>query len=263
MPLRTIEQLKESSDTLSGIESQTLRTLCHSEYLNVQTGLSDPVGRLLKDNDLEGLKKHITASTDAHLKLGSQKWGPTRVPAFNVLLILLYLHPERRDPRMQMVRYLASEAMVPVDGTDLAGNSALMYSISTKPYLDLEFADVMLSAGADVNKRNRYGCTAASDIVMVWPGSGTEDAAAKGLKWFVDHGGNPDIMDGDGLMARSMVKKSARFNPKLAQVLAPASGQSGQSTASAASAASGKKVGRNEPCMCGSKKKYKTCCGKP
>jgi hypothetical protein len=57
--------------------------------------------------------------------------------------------------------------MIPVDSTDLSGNTTLMYSISMKPYLDTEIADILINAGGDINRRNRYGCVAAHNIVMV------------------------------------------------------------------------------------------------
>lgn len=222
----------------------------------MQDGLNDTVGCFLRDDDLEGLKKHLNSDFNARVELWNQKWGPTRVPVYNVLLILLYLAPEHRQSRMRMVRYLADEAKVPVDGTDLAGTSALMYSISTKPYLDFEFADIMLNQGAEINRRNRYGCTAAHDIVMLRPTSAeAEERAVSALKWFVERGGNPDIKEGDGISPRFLANRLAKITPRLAQVLSTPNESSGP-------VAAAKKVGRNDPCVCKSGKKYKVCCGK-
>lgn len=60
----------------------------------------------------------------------------------------------------------------------------------------------------------------------------------------------------------------AKGTPTPAQALAAASGQAvrmgGTATATTARAggqAAGRKVGRNEPCPCGSGRKYKKCCG--
>jgi preprotein translocase subunit SecA len=39
-------------------------------------------------------------------------------------------------------------------------------------------------------------------------------------------------------------------------------GSQGDKKPKAAAAVAGKKVGRNDPCPCGSGKKYKHCCGK-
>lgn len=54
-----------------------------------------------------------------------------------------------------MVQWLVVEAKIPVDGIDIAGTTALMYAISTKPYLEIGFAEILLAGGADINKINR------------------------------------------------------------------------------------------------------------
>ena len=250
---RTLEQLKKSNDILSGPESQILRSYCSSEYLDVKHGLDDTVGKLLKNDDLAGLKAHLNSHFNARLELWNQKWGPTKIPIYNVLLTLVYMQPERRQSRMEMVRYLADEAKVPVDGTDLAGSSALMYAISTKPYLDFEFADIMIGHEADINRRNRYGCTAAHDIVMLQSPE-HEERSVSALRWFIAHRGNPDIKDGDGMSPRYMATRLTRLAPELARCLTRTNTPTGNIS---------KKVGRNDPCLCNSGKKFKVCCGKP
>ena len=77
-----------------------------------------------------------------------------------------------------------------VNAVDLSGTTALMHAISTKPYLDLEIAQMLLDAGADINPRNRYGETAADEIVKVRSlDSGTVDKAKQAMRWFAAHGG--------------------------------------------------------------------------
>ncbi len=161
---------------------------------------------------------------------------------------------------------LITEANVAVDGADLSGTTALMHAISTKPYTDTEYAQMLLNAGANINKQNRFGCVAAHDIVMVRPGTDadTKNKAVAMLKWFVEHGGDVKIADPHGLTPMSIAIKLRPLVPDLAAVLTP-SGEggapSGSSTPSGSTPASSK-VGRNDKCPCGSSKKYKTCCGK-
>ena len=254
--MRSLAQLKSSTDILSGAESQRLRTFCTSEYLNIDTGLSDHLGSLLKDNDLAGLKYLFSSRPSAKDDFFNKRWGPTEIPIYNVILTMMVLDPSSRSSRLEMVRWLVHEAKIGTDGTDLSGTSALMHSISTKPYLDIDFAALMLEGGADINRRNRYGCTTASEIVMVWPGQ-SEDRAVVALQWFMNRGGNVEIKDGDGVSAKAMVMSHPRRVPGLAGVVSgkPAEGSKG-------TGALGKKVGRNEPCTCGSGKKFKFCCGK-
>lgn len=77
------------------------------------------------------------------------------------------LKPANRKLYVEIIRYLTLEAKVPVDSMDLSGNATFMWAISTTPYFDSEIADIMLEAGAVVNHRNRYGCTAAHDVCML------------------------------------------------------------------------------------------------
>lgn len=169
------------------------------------------------------------------------------------------MYPHLRSQLLAVTRYLISEAQVPVDGIDLSGTSALMHSISTKPYLDLEFAQLLLEAGADINHQNRYGCTAASDAVMAR--AETRSNAATSLKWFGEHGGDFDIKDGDGVSVRFI---AGRLKAKFPDIWAAVNKLNSAGDGTAAGAPTTKvKVGRNDPCSCGSGKKYKLCCGKP
>jgi hypothetical protein len=136
-----------------------------------------------------------------------------------------------------------------------------MYSISTKPYLNVEMANILLEAGGNTNHRNRYGCVAAHDIVMA------KDYSPEGkkktldaLKYFVEHGGDVNIADGDGLTSKYVSMKVARLIPEMAPLLS--GGGNVVSGSQPAAPILTKKVERNDPCICGSKKKYKVCCGK-
>ena len=132
------------------------------------------------------------------------------------------MDPSSRSARLETVRWLVRDAKVGTDGTDLSGTSALIHSISTKPYVDTDFAELMLEGGAVINRRNRYGSTAANEMVTVWPGQ-SEENAVKALKWFVEHGGDIGIKDGDGMSARVLVERSSgRWCPGLAAVVSGA-----------------------------------------
>ena len=50
--------------------------------------------------------------------------------------------------------------------------------------------------------------------------------------------------------------------PKREQVAKPLTTNQGDGTVKSTPAKKGHKVGRNDPCPCGSGKKYKKCCGK-
>jgi len=267
---RSLQQLKNSSDILSGIEEQTLRTFCTSEYLDVITGLSDVYGTFLKDADLPGLQRHFeqassnpsTASASPSDELFAARWGPTRIPVYNVILTLMYMNPSSRLQRLQMIDWLIDKARVSVDGTDLSGTSALMHSISTKPYMDVEFAQRMFDAGANINLRNRYGCTAAHDLVMVRPMEpAKERKVAEVLTWFVGHGGDLDIKEGNGMSARYILGRVKRIAPSLEQAVLVGEAQAKEQGKAHTTM---KKVGQNEPCPCGEVpgRKYKKCCGK-
>ena len=263
--IRSIDDLKNSSDILSGADSQALRTFCTSEYCNFHTDLNDPYGSALRQANLDALKNHVQERIDslgrdqAAQELTEQRWGPTKIPVYNVLLSATVMFPGLRPQLLAIARYLIADLKVPVDGTDLSGTSALMHSISTKPYLDLELAQMMLDAGANINLRNRYGCTLAHEAVMVRPE--TRSNAIIALKWFVEHGGNVDIKDGDGVSPKFIASRLKGAYPDVWATISQNTATGGSNGATAGSAKV--KIGRNDPCSCGSKKKFKVCCGKP
>jgi len=204
----------------------------------------------------------LTASASPSDELFAARWGPTRIPVYNVILTLMYMNPSSRLQRLQMIDWLIDTAGVSVDGTDLSGTSALMHSIGTKPYMDVEFAQRMFDAGANINLRNRYGCTAAHDMVMVRPMEpAKERQVAEVLTWFVGHGGDLDIKEGNGMSARFILGRVKRIAPSLEQAVVVGEAQAKEQGKAYTKM---KKVGQNEPCPCGEVpgRKYKKCCGK-
>jgi hypothetical protein len=198
---------------------------------------------------------------EAQQALADIQYGPTKVPLFNFILQLTILDPLNRGRYLETTRYLALEAKVPVDTTDLSGTTAFMYSISTKPYWDSEFADIMVEAGAAINHRNRYGGVAGHDIVMARDFSPAgKKKTLDALKYFVEKGGDVNIADGDGVSVKRIGTSVQKMIPGIGALLNGGTG-AGSSEGTGVSGGS-KKIGRNEPCHCGSKKKFKACCGK-
>jgi hypothetical protein len=259
-------QILSGNHILSGVGSQRLRSFCYS---NTYTGADlDDYARLLQKGPIAAVISDFEKRCEAigiegaRRALAEISYGPTKIPIFNYILQLTVLDPENRPRYIAYVRYLALEAKVPVDSADLSGTTALMYSISTKPYLDMEMADILLEAGGNINHRNRYGCVAAHDIVMAKSYSPEgKKKTLDALKYFVEHGGDVNIADGDGLTAKYVGLKVARLIPEMAPLLGGGDGNAASDSQPSTPTLT-KKVGRNDPCICGSKKKYKVCCGK-
>lgn len=253
---------------LSGYESQRLREFCSKETYT-SSDLDSYALKTLADGNLTDVQtdfKERVASNglaSAQEELASIAYGPTKVPLFNYLLQLAILNPEKRPKYIEIIDFLTLECKVPVDTPDLSGNTTLMYAISTKPYFDTDIADILIRAGGDINKRNRYGCVAAHDIVMVGDHSSAgKKKAADALRYFLSYGGNIDIKDGDGITARNIAMRLSSIVPELGQVINALASRSPGSGPAATGVAKGPKIGRNDPCSCGSKRKYKVCCGK-
>lgn len=138
------------------------------------------------------------------------RWGPTSVPIYNLLLLLTIIFPDNYSQHLEIARWLSTVAGVSVDGCDLSGTSALSHAISTKPSLDPDFAQVLYDAGGDVNHRNRYGGTAAHEIITIFAKDEVRvRRATNALQWFLEHGGNVDIKDGDGMSVRYMAYRTS------------------------------------------------------
>ena len=217
-------------DPLKGQESQRLRTYFTSNCMEPSRDL-DTYGRILFNGNIHSVKgdfrrrvsKHAESGANEGLSTDSEgarkaaaqevyelKWGPTRVPIFDLLFLAALINPSHRSDILAVTRWLIDEAKVPVDGKDLSGTNTLYHTISTKPALDFEFAQILYDAGADINMRNRYGGTAASEITMVWEAHIPAKArrAASALEWFLSHGGNINIKDNDGVSPRHSIERA-------------------------------------------------------
>ncbi|KAG6835670.1 hypothetical protein H0H93_015908 [Arthromyces matolae] len=236
---RPIEELIKTTEMLSGEESQRLRTYCSTECVQIHRDL-DEYGRLLLYGSIKDVEMDFMRRFDKNCrkveqepgkiedklpeihkqtsqKLYDLRWGPTKVPIYNLLGLFFRVIPPNRANYLSIAQYLIDIAQVPVDGTDLSGTTALSHCFSTKPACDLDYAQMLYDAGGDVNHRNRYGGTVAEEIaqVYVYPSLNPEDAVRKetiqkavdSFKWFLSHGGNVDIKDTDGITARILVDK--------------------------------------------------------
>ncbi|TBU27769.1 hypothetical protein BD311DRAFT_865870 [Dichomitus squalens] len=227
---RQLDELVKSNDILSGTESQRLRSYFSNNGLEPARHL-DIYGRAIMMGDLESIKLFYNASLDEYgLKCDSgdtaraaatreiyeKRWGPTRVPVYNLILLSTLIMPPMRRQHLEVARWLIDEAKVPVDGKDLSGSTALHHAISTKPAFDPEYAQMLYDAGGIVTLRNRYGGTPAHEIVMTWDPTNREAVrkAADALKWYLDHGGNLEIKDSDGVAVRHSVNSTKNFARK-------------------------------------------------
>lgn len=218
-PGRSLEELLETKDILKGVESQRLRSYCTSNCMEPNRDLDD-YGLLLQEGDLElvnhDFNERISRFQDTGLsdslarsaaidELYTMRWGPTRVPIYNLLLLFSAIFPRQRMDYIYITSWLVTTAKVPVNGTDASGTTALSHSISTKPQFDVAFAQLLHDAGGDVNNRNRYGGTCGHEIIQIWNRDPeTVERATEAFDWFLTHGGNVDVKEGDGLTVRFM-----------------------------------------------------------
>lgn len=154
------------------------------------------------------------ATSKATQQLYEMRWGPTKIPIYNVLGLLCIINPHMRAQYITVARWLSQDVKVPVDGTDASGTTALSNSISTHPAFDPELAQILYDAGGQVGLRNRYGATAGHEICMVLSLDAKDiRRATEALGWFVAHGGNVDVKDGDGITVRLLAENLARRFP--------------------------------------------------
>ena len=138
-----------------------------------------------------------------------------------------------------------------------------MYSLSTKPYFDPEFAQIMIDAGGDINRQDRFGVTVGHDITtiqLLYEGDAHEKAG-HAMKWYLEHGGNLDIEDEDEISARRIIGDLANTDRTLKGVVDDFEKQQREGTVPSSSTLS-RPIARNAPCPCGSSRKFKKCCGK-
>ena len=149
-----------------------------------------------------------------------------------------------------------------ITATDISGTTALMLSISTKPYFEPEFAQLMLDAGGNINRRDRFGGVAAHHIttVQLLYEEEAHEKAGHALQWYLEHGGDLDVEDGDGTCVRRIIANLANTDRTLKGVVDKFEQQKKEGTIPGFGAIP-RPTARNSPCPCGSGRKFKKCCG--
>jgi hypothetical protein len=224
-PFSTLDDLRASDDQLSGMDAMELRGFASQNPMVPSRDLTDPLGKAIlaySQGEFDAVKKHVESQdkdkADIVKEMYGKRWGPTRIPIYNVILSFFVHTPQHKQKLLDLTRYLAIELKVPVDGTDVLGSSALYWSISTKPYTEPEFAQILFDAGVVVNQKNRFNGTAASEIAQV-DFSGDMTRNVDMLKWYIEHGGDVDGKDNDGMNVRMLVDMMRKRVPGMADVL--------------------------------------------
>lgn len=227
--LSTLEDLRDSRDELSGMDALELRGWTSSNALLPRRDLTDPLGQALLSTFSDtpnALSGYIDARTTElsgnsaamRQELFNARWGPTKIGIYNVILQFLLFTPENKKNLLDLTRYLTTEIKVPVNGTDVLGCSALYWSISTKPYTETAFAQILFDAGGSVNQKNRLGGTAAGEIAQA-DVKGDTSKNVEMLAWWVEHGGDVDAKDNDGMNVRTLVEMMRKKVPGMARVV--------------------------------------------
>lgn len=281
---RSLEQLKESTGTLKGAELTCLQQFCVRNHMCPKEHLLDAYGRLLRAGNVYSLRRYFEnrvssfflpgtleaqARSSAADELYRLRYGPTRITVFNVLLAYTWMRRRLRKKYLECARWLVEVAKVPVDGTDLSGTTVLTHAISTHPYLDLGFADIMLEAGSPINHRNRYGYTAAHEFANVassrdeWYRMRGKEVVIAGvavvLEWFIEKNGDIDIKDGNEISARHLLRRLCRESPHSQQINRLLGTDRNELKISRVGRII--EIPRNQPCPCGSGHKFRRCCG--
>ncbi|KAJ4287711.1 hypothetical protein N0V90_012414 [Kalmusia sp. IMI 367209] len=204
---RPSEAILSSNGQLHGPDAQKLKYWASQNWMKPREGLTDQLGAALMSTLHSGPFDALQTYIDTRLaalggdrpalvqQLYQARWGSTRIPIYNVILVFLNGNPKRKQEILNLTRYLAQDLKVPVDGTDVIGAPALYWAISTKPFAEPEFAQILFDAGGSVNQKNRFGGTAASEIVQsIGPGKAVEM-----MRWYVQHGGDVHSKDNDGV----------------------------------------------------------------
>ncbi|KAF2825920.1 hypothetical protein CC86DRAFT_382891 [Ophiobolus disseminans] len=222
---RSLQDLTDSNDKLSGMDAMELRGFASQSPMVPSRDLTDELGRSLmstlqgRSNALKEYVENFDGDRAALVQeLYKKRWGPTRIPLYNVILTFLHLMADNKDFILETTRYLAQELSVPVDGTDVTGGSALYWAISTKPFAQAEFAQMLFDAGGSVNQKNRFSATTASEIAQVDFTTDTKKNVQM-MEWYVEHGGDVEGKDSDGMNVKMLVEMMRKRVPGMEQVV--------------------------------------------
>lgn len=189
--------------------------------------MTDPLGLSLLDflngND-NAIKSYISSLHNSldeeHLgiQISAARWGPTRLGIYNVILTFLTVKPQDTPRFLALTKYFIDEVKIATDAVDVTGATALYYSISTKPHVQPQFAQLLFDVGSSVNHRNRFGSTCGAEIAQVDFSRSTQPSIDM-LAWYVEHGGDVDGKDHDGMNVRMLVEMMRKRVPEMAMVL--------------------------------------------
>lgn len=189
--------------------------------------MTDPLGLSLLDflngND-NAIKSYISSLHNSldeeHLgiQISAARWGPTRLGIYNVILTFLTVKPQDTPRFLALTKYFIDEVKIATDAVDVTGATALYYSISTKPHVQPQFAQLLFDVGSSVNHRNRFGSTCGAEIAQVDFSRSTQPSVDM-LAWYVEHGGDVDGKDHDGMNVRMLVEMMRKRVPEMAMVL--------------------------------------------
>lgn len=179
------------------------------------------------------------------------------VPSFSVVGMAMSRRKYITCKRRYIAKGLGADFST---GTDMSGSTALMHSISTKPYFDHEFAQLMLDAGGDINRQDRFGGVTAHDIatIQLLYDHAAHEKAGRALQWYLEHGGKLDVKDGDDTSVREIIAQLEHTDKTLKWVM----DNFDQKQSEGSSSTIARPTARNSPCPCGSGRKFKKCCGK-
>lgn len=229
---RTIEDLINSNDQLAGMDGMELRGWTQANPTAPSRDLKDPVGQTLLaafngefdalQNYCEMMIKQLGGDENARetvrQDMYAKRWGPSKTPVYSILLPALHMLPGKKEELLGIVKYLANDLKVPVDGKDVLGSTALFWAISTKPYVQPEFAQILFDAGGSVNTKNRFNATPASEIAQAdLHGDTTKNVQM--MKWYIEHGGDIENKDSDGMSVKILVEMMKKKVPQMAEVI--------------------------------------------
>jgi hypothetical protein len=211
------------------MDAMELRGMASQNPMVPSRDLTDPLGLSIMsyaEGDLSAVQSYVESTgKDAAVKeMEAKRWGPTRIPIFNVILQFLHYTPAHQQALLDLTSYLAHDLHVAVDGTDVTGASALYWSISTKPFAEPAFASILFSAGGSVNQKSRFGSTCASEIAQVDFSRPTAPAVEM-LAWYVQHGGDVEGKDNDGMSVKMLVDMMKKRVPELDAVVRKGRGE--------------------------------------